>query len=359
MASHGVARTFRVRTEEQRLRDLEKIRKYRDLEDEARAQATSGTFSPYLFQLTGKLLRINPEYYTIWNIRRRCLLSSLLSCATSQQQQLDPHDSAPSDGDVLQSELAFTIPLLMQFPKCYWIWNFRQWVLSQAILRLPVPDARDIWKTELGLTSKMLSKDQRNFHAWDYRRLVIARLEGPELQGKSMAEEEFSYTRQAIRRDLSNFSAWHNRSQLISRLLEDRGADRVTRAALLTEELELVREALNLGPEDQSLWYYHRFLISQIVNRGVGQTFVPDLTMDEKVAHLRREIEEIKGLLEDYDDVKWIYESLLEYTVALERLEDRTEPGDRVGDLRAWLAQLRALDPMRIGRWDDFEREIG
>ncbi|KHN95689.1 hypercellular protein HypA [Metarhizium album ARSEF 1941] len=361
MASHGVARTFRVRTEEQRQQDLEKIRKYRALEDEVRARAASADFTPELFQLTSKLLSINPEYYTIWNVRRRCLLSSLLSpLATSQQQPPAARDAADkkasSDLAVLQSELTFTIPLLVQSPKCYWIWNFRQWALSQAILRLSAAAARQAWQTELDLTSKMLDKDRRNFHAWSYRRLVIGRLESPELQGESMAEEEFAYTERIIRRDLSNFSAWHNRSQLIRRLLEERGADAGKRAAMLGQELDLVREALNVGPEDQSLWYYHRFLVSQIINRGAGQTFLPPLTAREKVAYLGREIDEIEELLEDYDDVKWIYESLLEYTLALGELE---EGCTERRDLRGWLAKLRALDPMRMGRWDDVEMQIG
>jgi len=79
----------------------------------------------------------------------------------------------------------------MGSPKCYWIWNFRQWILSQAILQLSTPLARGIWEEELCLTSLMLSKDQRNFHAWGYRRFVVAELESAELQGKSMVEEEF------------------------------------------------------------------------------------------------------------------------------------------------------------------------
>jgi len=356
---------MRVRTEKQRLQDLEKIKTYRDLEDNIRTQAAWGTDGLELFQLTTNLLRLNPEYYTIWNVRRRCLNSGLLSRA-ADQQRLDTQDRASDaqslelDGKVLQSELAFTIPLLMRFPKCYWIWNFRQWILSQAILRLSIPVARSIWEAELGLVSKMLTKDERNFHAWGCRRLVVAKLESLELWGKSMTEDEFAYTTKMIRRNLSNYSAWHSRSQLIPRVLEERGADDKTRAALLAEELSLAREALDVGPEDQSLWYYHQFLISQIVDHGDRPTIVAALTVDERAYCLRHEIDEIKDLLDDYPSIKWIYEALLKYTLALDRLEQRTErDGGCVSDLRTWLAKLRVLDPMRTGRWRDIEREIG
>lgn len=355
---HNVARTTRVRTEEQRLQEIEKINKYRGIEDQIRSQAALGTYSLELYDLTTKLLRLNPEYYTVWNVRRRCLLSCLLS--TADQPISDAQDPTPdvknqqSDGEVLQSEIAFTMPLLMEFPKCYWIWNFRQWLLSQAILRLPLPAARKIWETELGLVSKMLNKDQRNYHAWGYRRFVVAQLESPELDGKSMAEDEFAYTTAMIRQNLSNFSAWHNRSLLIPRVLEQRGADDKARAAFLAQELDLVRDGLNVGPEDQSLWYYHQFLVSQIVGDGNGQSITPALTVGEKITYLKREIDEITDLSEDYDDVKWIYEALLEYTLALNRLEDSS---DGAGNLQTWLTKLRTLDPMRVGRWKDVEQQ--
>ncbi|KAL7895571.1 hypothetical protein HDV63DRAFT_381763 [Trichoderma sp. SZMC 28014] len=359
MASHNVARTTRVRTEEQREQEIEKINKYLSLEKEIRSQAALGTYSLQLYDLTTKLLRLNPEYYTVWNVRRRCLLSCLLSTTTDQPTS-DTQDATPdaknqqSDGDVLQSEIAFTMPLLMEFPKCYWIWNFRQWLLSQAILRLPLPAARKIWEMELGLVSKMLNKDQRNYHAWGYRRFVVAQLESPELDGKSMAEDEFAYTTTKIRNNLSNFSAWHNRSLLIPKVLDQRGSDDKARAAFLAQELNLVREGLNVGPEDQSLWYYHQFLVSQIIGDGNGQSITPALTTDEKMAYLKREIEEITDLSEDYGDIKWIYEALLEYTLALNRLEDNS---DGAGNLQTWLAKLRSLDPMRMGRWKDVEQQ--
>ncbi|KAI3325939.1 protein prenylyltransferase [Xylariaceae sp. AK1471] len=415
MASHGVARTIRVHTEERRLRDLEKIKTYRDLENQIRSQVASGNYGLTLFHLTTKLLHLNPEYYTIWNVRRRCLLSGLLSrrsggysslkvslstspnattkpsdnaslhsssdaipldqcsprtrksgetpitsTATAEPPGLDTQDQASdaqnlkSDGDVLQSELAFTVPLLLKYPKSYHIWNFRQWILSQVTLRLPVPITRKIWETELGLVSKMVTKDQRNFHAWGYRRFVVAKLESPELQGKSKAEDEFAYTTERIENDLSNFSAWHHRSQLIPKLLDERGADYKMRAAFLDKELSIVREALNVGPEDQSLWFYHSFLISHIVDHRNRQTIAPALTMEERIAYLRCEIDDIKDLLVDFPNIKWIYEGLLECSLALERLGQRVErDSDGASGPNIWLAKVQALDPMRTNRWKE------
>ena len=246
----------------------------------------------------------------------------------------------------------------MGSPKCYWIWSFRQWILSQAILRLSIPLARDIWEEELRLTSLMLSKSQRNFHAWGYRRFVVAKLESVELQGKSMVEEDFKYTTNMIKSNLSNFSAWHNRSQLIPRLLQERCADPIMRSKFLNEELDFVREGLDVGPEDQSLWYYHRFLISQIVGDDDPQTAAL-MNLNEKAAYVRHEISEIKDLIDAYTDVKCIYEALPEYTMTLEKLEQRERDQEDLIDLQTWLTKLRVLDPMRVGRWKDIELQIG
>lgn len=145
----------------------------------------------------------------------------------------EEEEAQKHDAQIITSELAFTIPLLLEAPKCYWLWNHRSWTLQQATTRLETPAARSIWEAELGLAGKMLAKDQRNFHAWGYRRWVVSQLEGPELGGGSMVESEFQYTTDKIHANLSNFSAWHNRSQLILRLLSERGASDEDRRKIL------------------------------------------------------------------------------------------------------------------------------
>ncbi|CAM1509259.1 Fc.00g029980.m01.CDS01 [Cosmosporella sp. VM-42] len=410
MSSHGVARTARSRTQEQRRVDLDKIQKYRSLEDEVRLQITGSQYGQETFQLTSKLLRLNPEYYTIWNARRRCLISGLLSkpsagsspskaspntaatdIPTSSSADLSPSSSketppAPDspitgksgttpeqrsesaalnnsnqerDAQVIRSELGFTIPLLMEFPKCYWIWGYRLWILQQAIHRLPIAMARRIWEEELGLVSKMLTKDRRNFHAWGYRRHVVGELESSALDGRSMVEPEFEYTTKKINEDLSNFSAWHNRSQLIPRLLDERKSDNDSRRTFLDKELELIRGALNVGPEDQSLWFYHQFLVLGLVETSGRTAIAPHLTKEERKTYIDHEIIDIKDLLEDYNDIKWIYEALLEYTIAIVQLNDRELEKEEQRDVRQWLRMLRELDPMRNGRWNDLEKDLG
>lgn len=154
--------------------------------------------------------------------------------------------------NLIADELAFLFPLLRKFPKCYWIWNYRLWLLQESTSILPPSDARKFWQQELALAGKMLSLDSRNFQGWGYRRTVIAALEShvlsPEGDPNSMTEQEFDYTTKMISSNLSNFSAWHNRSQLIPRLLDERKADHEARRIFLDE-----------GKVDQERHFHCRF----------------------------------------------------------------------------------------------------
>lgn len=114
-----------------------------------------------------------------------------------------------------------------------------------------------------------------------------------------------------------------------------------------------------MGPEDQSLWYYHQYLILDLVEYVGRPTITTGLTTEERVSYITREIVDIKDLLEDYDDCKLIYERLMDCTLSLATLEERHPTQDEEDELRAWLSKLRELDPMREGRWSDMEKELG
>ncbi|KAF4585418.1 geranylgeranyl transferase type-2 subunit beta [Ophiocordyceps camponoti-floridani] len=361
MSSHGVIRTARDRTDLQRREATEKIRFYRSLVDQLRSKPHYAATIQHLdhdhFAISTEILLMNPEYYTIWNIRRRCIAHTMLSTSTdptaacendAQRDRTTIHDITT----VLNSELDFTENLMREHAKCYWIWKYRSWILNQARDRLPREVARSIWEQELTLISKLLHRDRRNFHAWAFRRHIVTELERSALQGSSLVETEFEYTTKMIRLDLSNFSAWHSRIQLIPRLLLERESGNDIRKKFLEAEFSFVRKALNVGPDDQSLWYYHKFLMYELVGPSNNHAFVPELhMMDRKILALT-EIDNIRELAVDYADVKWIWEALIEYTAAIVELEDRPLNCQEGTDIRSWLGTLRNLDPKRNGRWN-------
>ena len=145
--------------------------------------------------------------------------------------------------NLISDDLNFLIPLLRKFPKCYWIWSYRLWLLEESTRILPSFEARKFWQQELTLVGKMLNLDSRNFHGWGYRRTVIRAVEsnGSEAQdfSTSMTKQEFDYTTKMISSNLSNFSAWHNRSKLIPKLLTESKADHAARRKFLDDGKEL------------------------------------------------------------------------------------------------------------------------
>lgn len=171
------------------------------------------------------------------------LPTSNLSKVSSTTQQSRGSLSLGKNGttlELIQRDLEFLFPIMIKFPKCYWLWNYRGWLLQQANMRLPVDIARELWARELVLVSKMLVKDSRNFHGWGYRRHVVEALESSALNGKSMVESEFEYTTRMVHapNGLSNFSAWHRRSRLIPRLLDERKVDDIARRQFLDDGRE-------------------------------------------------------------------------------------------------------------------------
>lgn len=179
----------------------------------------------------------------MWNYRRQVLRYEF------SQAVSDGSGNAAIDriSALIKSDLQFLLPLLRSFPKCYWIWNYRLWLLDEAKLLLPRSLAQRIWQEELALVGKMLSLDSRNFHGWGYRSFVVQTLEILSPEEKSMAPEEFEYAKKMIGTNLSNFSAWHYRTKLIQRLLNEKSASDEERRRMLDNGQLLVLANVSPG----------------------------------------------------------------------------------------------------------------
>jgi len=204
---------------------------------------------------------------------------------------------------------------------------------------------------------KMLTRDSRNFHGWRYRRHIVAQLESPELGGESMVEQEFEYTTKMTMLNLSNFSAWHARSKLMPRLLNERQADDKTRRQFLDGEFDIMNRALWTDPTDQSLWFYQQFLMTFLTEDIGKATIIPNFTISDRIEYVKRQLANVKDMLDGAEDCKWIYNALVEYTVALWRMQNRV-PDNEKQDVTLWLAKLKQLDPFRVGKWNDIENSL-
>lgn len=343
------------------------------------AQIQAKEYTAETLVLTSGLLSQNPEYYTVWN-NRRLILQDVFrkELAALPGDQDVSQESAPSGQTppalntaqqeillLIQEDLAFLLPLLKNFPKCYWIWNHRSWLLQQASDYLPPSSANTLWQGELGLVSKMLSYDSRNFHGWSYRRETVRALErlaqqvsGDEQPIASMTEQEFAYTTKMIRANLSNFSAWHNRLQLIPKLLRERNADGDARRKLLDDEFDLITQALYTDPYDQSIWFYHNYLMSTLASTvPESSAIVLDMASNEKREYIETQLNIIKDVLEGADDCKYIYQALLTYAAQYLDVDAENKTATTT-EMTSWLHQLEKLDPLRIGRWQDLRKSL-
>ncbi|EJT98480.1 rab-protein geranylgeranyltransferase [Dacryopinax primogenitus] len=327
--SHGVkrARESADVVAARREKERSKLNAYLELTDDVLARKRASAFTQESFDLTTKLLGLNPELYSIWNYRRLILLNGLF-----------PNLSPEGIFTLLQSELNFTTGALKVHPKVYWIWNHRRWCLANVP---PGPDGapvekswkRQMWTRELFIDERMLEADARNFHAWNYRRNILA--SDP---GLRTLQDELTYTKKKIEASFSNFSAWHQRSKVYTALWEEGSSAEDVRKVKDTE-FEFVQQALYTDPGDQSAWLYHRWLI------GNGE----DLPV------LKREIAAIEELLSVEPDSKWCLETLVHYKRLLTSRShmDETELAALKKETNVMLEKLQGIDPKRRIRYQE------
>ncbi|KAI9888668.1 MAG: Rab geranylgeranyltransferase [Vezdaea aestivalis] len=388
MASHGVPRPTapQLKSEQAKKKELDQIEKYQSLVGLVNENISAKVFTLETLSLTSKLLTQNPEYYSIWNHRRRILLKGLFAPLTASNIPSDGPGDTPPILPLIQSDLQFLLPLLRQYPKCYWIWNHRLWLLRQATIRLSPDVALDLWTRELALVTKLLSLDGRNFHGWGYRRGVVAaidELQVPEAQDQSDALDtsrstsgtlapsklrtstslELAYATQAINTNLSNFSAWHARLVLLPRYLTEQQATKDTRDKAWREELDLIHRALWTDPDDRAIWAFYDALTGMVELEGEEEAKrsiwgVEGVEEDERKRILKGEVAFVRDLIDEGgEEGKGVLEGLLRLEGKLENVRDKD--AEARTELRLVWEKLMTADPLRKGRWQDWGREMG
>jgi len=139
---------------------------------------------------------------------------------------------------------------------------------------------------ELKLCGKLLEADERNFHCWNYRRYAAK-------MASTTLKDELDFTTKKIEQNFSNYSAWHQRSALIPLIYNNKNDLK----KVLNQEFELIQNAMYTEPADQSVWFYHQWLI---------QKFMESSTVEETNVVLERELKmcnDLQAILEK-DPVK-------------------------------------------------------
>ncbi|XBW35990.1 hypothetical protein QEN19_001564 [Hanseniaspora menglaensis] len=246
---HGVKRV--ILTEELRLekkkRDREKVEIFKTLatrvENIKEKDENVKNLKELLLTLNEQLV-MNPDLTTSYNLRR----STILKLKFSNE-----------DWD---KELNFTTILLTKSPKSYPIWQHRCWILSQL-------NSVIYYEKELKLTFKLLAMDKRNFHGWSYRRdildILYAKLDSKNMD--ALYSKEWEFLTEMINSDISNYSAWHQRRTLLlyyigSKENKTPKQNHISIKQLLEEEADYLYQAIFTDAEDQSVWNYLKWFIT-------------------------------------------------------------------------------------------------
>ncbi|KAI8069171.1 hypothetical protein BC940DRAFT_366633 [Gongronella butleri] len=238
-----------------RAKEAGKIQEYNGLVGDLRHRMSSGEYTTETLLVTTKLLRQNPDYYTVWNHRRVVLQRGILQSQGGEDDQ-EQKEQKEHDQKVFLQELELFMQLIRINPKSYWLWNHRLWCLRT----MPRPS----WEGELHLVNKMLTMDARNFHGWTYRRVVVEHLRqltGNAKEDYAIVQQEYDFTTQKINQSFSNYSAWHQRSKLLPEIVADMSEDEKNDVA--RNEFEMIQNAIYTDPDDQSAWLYYWWLLGK------------------------------------------------------------------------------------------------
>ncbi|XP_044085719.1 geranylgeranyl transferase type-2 subunit alpha isoform X2 [Neovison vison] len=325
-------KTSEEQAEAKRLEREQKLKLYQSATQTVFQKRQAGELDESVLELTSQILGANPDFATLWNCRREVL------------QQLEAQKSPEELAALVKTELGFLESCLRVNPKSYGTWHHRCWLLS----RLPEPN----WARELELCARFLEVDERNFHCWDYRRFVATQAAVP-------PAEELAFTDSLITRNFSNYSSWHYRSCLLPQLhpQPDSGSQGRLPEDVLLKELELVQNAFFTDPNDQSAWFYHRWLLG----RGRQEGWCRDSATDEQLFRcelsvekstvLQSELESCKELQELEPENKWCLLTIILLMRALDPLLYEKET-------LQYFQTLKAVDPMRAAYLDDLRSKF-
>jgi len=238
-----------------------------------------------------RALEVNPDEYSLWNIRKAFLKNkcetyksvSLESAASGHGQESTTTENTVSPVSISSletlwdQELQLTQTALFVNPKAYPAWEHRLWLLRSSRDLVSQTYFQVLMQKERKLCDIMLQKDERNFHAWAHR-LTVRSLhkqysqKDTEIEPQKSSEsilnsEEFRFITERILSNFANYSAWHQRSLLLTQASRELGIEE--RCALVIRELEWLHQAYFTDPDVESTWIYHRWILYGELQDGI------------------------------------------------------------------------------------------
>ena len=106
--------------------------------------------------------------------------------------------------------------------------------------------------------------------------------------------DQLAFTTKKIEQNFSNYSALHLRSTVLPEPIT---------VDVLSSEIELVQQAVFTEPDDQSAWFYYRWLLTSMLD-------LMESSPEDAAGFLKTQVQWLEQLLEMEKDAKWVVVTL-------------------------------------------------
>ena len=366
-------------------------------------------------ELIANSLRRNPKAYGAWFHRKWTIQKWITILKASSNISDSNSENIESDNisiiqnkehqKLLETELNLCKDFLELDERNFHCWNYRRFVVS-AIGVVSALDANYSWGVNDEGKENESSKRLHIDGSWDwldFDEIVMgSQIAGSTIEthlfsnndngngngngngndnktsyflsqeyAKKIVLTEWDYTTAKIESNFSNYSAFHYRSKLIPLYLQVQIHSNNKESHLLDhyhiildlakEELQLLQQAMFTEPDDQTAWWYHRFIISSFMNLPSNVLTYNDggdnELLEMYMSILEEELESIEELIETEDgNCKW---GLLAKHMILDKLIDIDENIINEEMMEDWstkrnkcLNALIEIDPDRQKRYE-------
>lgn len=362
-------------------------------------------------KLTAHCLQRNPKSYSAW-FHRKWALVYFMSGTTSSQEHWTNMKS------ILESELELCVQFLHLDERNFHCWNFRRFVVGllgscggsgedngEVNNDAPTVSAVDNFSGAWSSWMHQIEKEDNEVWMGPQISQNACRAVGMSTSRKEVSSctniaksttplstqelekiimNEWSFSTSKIQDNFSNGSAFHYRSKLLPLVLEFRtsglassASDAYDAISLLRDEWdEILLDAMFTEPDDQTIWFYHRFIVLW-ARRNIVDDGADAKVTEEFEGLLYDMVDSIQELIDvekedSFDDTqnrheskgakcKWAYlgmhlvlSTLLEFKSNDVHDEDKLELRERAKEC---LDELIIIDPDRRERYQILESE--
>jgi len=331
-------------------------------------------------RVTQAALQANPKSYGAWHYRKRCLQQYLLLLQNKKNSTIISDPAAA----VLEQELELTSLFFQRDERNFHCWSYRRFVVSCCLWIIgtttaesstapppPVGEWRldhDDGKLWMGA---QISRSSNTPDTPASSGETATRTAQQDERVTAILEKEWAFTEDKIRDNFSNFSAFHYRSKLLPVLVERRSSPEQHSSSLsemtttmVASELELVLNAVFTEPDDQTAWWYQRFLLDFMTSSSsISPSHSSSSSNDGAVAVnefqniLQPHMDQLRELQAEYPTGKWVLTGVLQCLQHGSSSSSSSLQENTVAEQCRILEQLIAIDPDRTGRYQYLLRQ--